>query len=84
MKHYEEGAKKRGIALPTKPVIFMKTTTALNSHGGEIWRPNPRVRCIQVDANCSERSVRFVWPLNKDDNLVADKRDQLAIAERPE
>ena len=40
MKHYEEGAKKRGIALPTKPVIFMKTTTALNSHGGEIWRPN--------------------------------------------
>ena len=40
MKHWEESAKKRGIALPTRPVIFMKTSNTVNSHGGEIWRPN--------------------------------------------
>jgi len=39
-KHYEEGAKKRGIALPLKPVIFMKTSNTVLPHGGEIWRPN--------------------------------------------
>jgi 2-keto-4-pentenoate hydratase/2-oxohepta-3-ene-1,7-dioic acid hydratase in catechol pathway len=40
MRHYEEGAKKRGIALPTKPVTFMKTNNTLTAHGGEVWRPN--------------------------------------------
>lgn len=40
MKHYEEGAKKRGIPLPTKPVAFMKTNNTLCAHGSEVWRPN--------------------------------------------
>lgn len=40
MKHWEEGAKMRGIALPTRPVIFMKTSNTVAAHGGEIWRPN--------------------------------------------
>jgi hypothetical protein len=31
MKHYEEGAKKRGIALPSKPVIFMKTSNTVRN-----------------------------------------------------
>ena len=30
MRHYEEGAKKRGIPLPAKPVVFLKTTATIN------------------------------------------------------
>ena len=34
MKHYEESAKKRGIALPGRPVVFMKpSSTLLAPHG---------------------------------------------------
>merc|ERR1712227_1002803 len=39
MKHYEESAKKRGIALPSKPVIFMKPSSSLAHPGDEIWMP---------------------------------------------
>lgn len=39
MKHYEESAKKRGIALPAQPVIFMKPNSCLNHPGGDIWLP---------------------------------------------
>jgi|TARA_B110000208_G_scaffold30453_1_gene40077 2-keto-4-pentenoate hydratase/2-oxohepta-3-ene-1,7-dioic acid hydratase in catechol pathway/L-rhamnose mutarotase len=40
MRHYEESAKKRGIALPAKPVIFMKPSSALNHPGGDIYIPD--------------------------------------------
>jgi len=40
MKHYEESAKKRGIALPEKPVIFMKPTSALCKPTGDVILPN--------------------------------------------
>jgi len=39
MKHYEESAKKRGIALPDRPVIFMKPSTALANPGDDVWMP---------------------------------------------
>merc|ERR1712217_817423 len=39
MKHYEESAKKRGIPLPDKPVIFMKPSSALAHPGQDIWMP---------------------------------------------
>lgn len=39
MKHYEESAKKRGIALPTQPVIFMKPSSALAHPEQEVWMP---------------------------------------------
>ena len=29
LRHYEEGAKKRGVPLPEKPCIFMKTSEQL-------------------------------------------------------
>ena len=40
MKHYEESAKKRGVPLPSKPVIFMKPTSAVNTHNGVIELPS--------------------------------------------
>jgi len=40
MKHYEESAKKRGVPLPDKPVIFMKQNYSLNHPGGEVWLPD--------------------------------------------
>jgi len=39
MKHYEESAKKRGIALPDKPVVFMKPGSAVIGTGDDIWLP---------------------------------------------
>jgi hypothetical protein len=36
MKHYEESAAKRGVPLPSKPVIFMKPTTALANPGDDV------------------------------------------------
>jgi 2-keto-4-pentenoate hydratase/2-oxohepta-3-ene-1,7-dioic acid hydratase in catechol pathway len=39
MKHYEEGAKKRGEPLPPKPKMFFKPVTSLNRPGGDIWVP---------------------------------------------
>lgn len=39
MKHWEEGAKKRGIPLPTKPVTFMKPTTTITHPGQDVWIP---------------------------------------------
>lgn len=40
MKHYEESAKKRGIPLPSKPVLFMKPSSSLAHPGDDIWIPN--------------------------------------------
>jgi hypothetical protein len=34
------GCRWSGIALPTKPVIFMKTSNTVTAHHGTIWRPN--------------------------------------------
>jgi len=39
MRHYEESAKKRGIPLPSFPVVFMKPSSALNGPG-DIILPN--------------------------------------------
>lgn len=39
MKHYEESAKKRGIPLPDRPVIFMKPSSSLAHPGQDIWMP---------------------------------------------
>ena len=36
MKHYEESAKKRGIALPGRPVVFMKPSSALLAPHGDM------------------------------------------------
>ena len=41
MKHWEESAKKRGIPLPEKPVVFMKPGSALNHPGGQQPRLEP-------------------------------------------
>ena len=40
MKHYEESAKKRGIALPSQPVIFMKPSSALAHPEDDVWMPD--------------------------------------------
>ena len=40
MKHYEELSKKKGIKLPGRPVIFMKSTSSLNYHNNTIAIPN--------------------------------------------
>lgn len=40
MKHYEESAKKRGIPLPDKPVIFMKPSSSLAHPGQDILMPH--------------------------------------------
>lgn len=40
MKHYEEFSKKRGVALPSKPVVFMKPTTAVTGPHDGIPMPN--------------------------------------------
>ncbi len=39
MRHYEELSKKIGIKLPGRPVVFMKSTSSLNRHGGNISLP---------------------------------------------
>ena len=39
LKHWEESAKKRGIPLPEKPVLFMKPSSTLNHHEGPIYIP---------------------------------------------
>lgn len=39
MRHWEEGAKKRGQELPENPVIFMKPTTSANHPGAPIHIP---------------------------------------------
>jgi len=40
LKHYEEGAKKRGIPLPDKPVLFMKPTTCVTNPNDPIVIPH--------------------------------------------
>ena len=55
MKHYEESAKKRGIALPDKPVIFMKPNSALNHPGGDVWLPGSIQYGEQVRRLCADR-----------------------------
>jgi hypothetical protein len=39
MKHFEEGAKKRGVAEPVEPTMFMKPTTSLCGPLADIERP---------------------------------------------
>jgi len=39
MKHWEESAKIRQIPLPERPVLFMKSGSALNHPEGDIWFP---------------------------------------------
>ena len=39
LKHYEEGAKKRGVPLPKEPMVFMKPTTSICGPFDEIMRP---------------------------------------------
>ena len=40
MKHWEEGAKKRGTPLPKIPSSFMKPPSAISGPGQPIWIPN--------------------------------------------
>jgi len=40
MKHWEEGAKKRGQPLPKIPSSFMKPPSAISGPGQPIWVPN--------------------------------------------
>lgn len=39
-QHYEESAKKRGVPLPSKPVLFMKASTCLANPGDDVWMPS--------------------------------------------
>jgi len=41
MRHWEEGAKQRGVSLPENPVIFMKPTSSLN-------HPDDPIRIPQI------------------------------------
>jgi 2-keto-4-pentenoate hydratase/2-oxohepta-3-ene-1,7-dioic acid hydratase in catechol pathway len=41
MKHWEEGAKKRGQPLPKIPSSFMKPASAISCPGQPIWVPHP-------------------------------------------
>ena len=49
MKHYEESAKKRGIALPGRPVVFMKPSSTLLGPHGDIWMPADIEHAEQLD-----------------------------------
>ena len=40
MKHWEEIAKKSGIPVPERPVIFMKQNSSVIAHGGDIIMPD--------------------------------------------
>merc|ERR1711988_1774466 len=40
MKHYEEGAKKRGVPLPDKPPVWMSPSTSLYHPNQDIWMPD--------------------------------------------
>jgi glutathione S-transferase len=39
LKHFEEGAKKRGVAMPVEPTMFMKPTTSVCGPLADIERP---------------------------------------------
>jgi 2-keto-4-pentenoate hydratase/2-oxohepta-3-ene-1,7-dioic acid hydratase in catechol pathway len=39
MKHYEEGAKKRGVPLPEKPPVWLAPSTSLLNPDEDIWMP---------------------------------------------
>merc|ERR1712190_282134 len=40
MKHYEEGAKKRGVPLPDKPPVWLSPSTSLSHPNDDIWMPD--------------------------------------------
>merc|ERR1712217_371785 len=40
MKHYEEGAKKRGVPLPEKPPVWLSPSTYLSHPNDDIWLPD--------------------------------------------
>jgi len=56
MRHWEEGAKKRGVALPENPVIFMKPTSSSNNPGAPIVVP----KIIQGDRLDYEAELAIV------------------------
>ena len=48
MKHYEEGAKKRGVPLPKEPMVFMKPTTSICGPFDKIVRPSSFFKEVAV------------------------------------
>jgi len=68
MRHWEEGAKKRGQSLPKIPSSFMKPPSSISYHGAPIWIPNE-----------GEAEDRFALGANKELNLHVDYEGELAI-----